>query len=185
MEPYIQIANLNDFIFCPRSIYFHGIYNGAEKGIYNGHCQVAGTQAHQSVDQGTYSTRTEILQSLEVFSCKYNLCGKIDVFNTKTKTLIERKRAIKQIYDGYVFQIYAQYFALLEMGYTVENLHVYDMSHNKTYSISKPEDDKEMSAKFEQLIYAIKHFDLNAEYVPNPSKCQNCIYAPLCDKAIC
>jgi CRISPR-associated protein Cas4 len=185
VESYIQIANLNDFIFCPRSIYFHGIYSGAEKGTYDSHYQVAGTQAHKSIDRGSYSTSTEILQGLEVFSVKYNLCGKIDVFNRKTRTLTERKKAIKQIYDGYVFQVYAQYFALAEMSYIVEKINIYDISHNKTYPIALPENAPEMLAKFEKVVYDLKHFDLNAEFAPNPVKCQNCIYANLCDKAVC
>ncbi|GBR77396.1 CRISPR-associated protein Cas4 [Candidatus Termititenax dinenymphae] len=185
METYIQIANLNDFIFCPRSIYFHGIYSGAEKGTYDSHYQVAGTQAHKSIDNGTYSTRAEILQGIEVFCAKYNLCGKIDTFNIKTKTLTERKRAIQKIYDGYIFQVYAQYFALIEMGYTVEKINIYDISHNKTYDVLLPEQDQEMVTKFEEVVYGMQHFDLNVLFVPNPAKCQHCIYANLCDKAIC
>lgn len=30
MDDIILISNLNDFIFCPVSIYFHGLYGGAD-----------------------------------------------------------------------------------------------------------------------------------------------------------
>ena len=185
MESYIQIANLNDFIFCPRSIYFHGIYNGAENNTYKGHYQVAGTNAHKSIDCKTYSTRTEVLQGMEVFSEKYNLCGKIDIFNTKSETLTERKKAIKQIYDGYVFQVYGQYFALEEMGFSVSKINIYDISHNKSYPIPLPLEDEPMFVRFEKLIDELRHFDLNTEFAPHMSKCAHCIYANLCDKALC
>jgi len=185
MEPYIQIAQVNDFIFCPRSIYFHGIYNGAEKNTYDSHYQVAGTNAHKSIDRKTYSTRADVLQGIEIFCEKYNLCGKIDIFDIKSGTLTERKKAIKQIYDGYIFQVYAQYFALTEMGYIVNKIHIYDISHNKNYPLMLPRDNPEMYQKFEKTIEDMAHFDLDAEFIPNPQKCGHCIYANLCDKALC
>ena len=51
---------------------------------------------------------------------KYRLLGKIDIYDGKKKILRERKRQIKQVYDGYIFQLYGQYFSLIEMGYEVD-----------------------------------------------------------------
>jgi len=42
MEDYIQITKLNDFIFCPYSIYFHSIYQNYNERVYHGSAQVAG-----------------------------------------------------------------------------------------------------------------------------------------------
>jgi CRISPR-associated protein Cas4 len=185
MESYVQIANLNDFTFCPRSIYFHGIYNGAEEGAYNSRYQVAGKQAHYSIEAGKYSTRAAVLQGIEIYSARYNLCGKIDIFDLQTKILTERKKSIVRIYDGYVFQVYAQYFALTEMGYTVKKINIYDLSHNKAYNVALPSSDTEMLRKFEKVVRDMKHFDLNAEFTANPVKCRRCIYINLCDISLC
>lgn len=35
MEPYIPISFLNDFIFCPRSIYFHQLYGRSSESLYH------------------------------------------------------------------------------------------------------------------------------------------------------
>ncbi|HRP68201.1 MAG TPA: type V CRISPR-associated protein Cas4 [Turneriella sp.] len=185
MEPYIPISFLNDFIFCPRSIYFHQLYGRTDTRYYQAKAQVAGKAAHESIDNQTYSTRRDVLQGYEIFCEKYNLCGKLDTFDIKSGRLTERKREIQKIYDGYVFQVYAQYFALCEMGYTVKEIVIYDITHNKNYPIPLPNDDAIMLKKFEQLVYDINHFDLDKkDFVPNEAKCKCCIYNNLCDYSL-
>ena len=110
----------------------------------------------------------------------YNLYGKIDVFDTEKGILTERKKKIKNIYDGYIFQLYAQYFSLVEMGYSVNKIRLYSMDDNKMYPISKPEDDNEMFSKFKKLIDDINNFDIDSFRQSNQVKCSNCIYEPLC-----
>ncbi|MBM3436240.1 MAG: type V CRISPR-associated protein Cas4, partial [Bacteroidetes bacterium] len=153
METYIPISFLNDFIFCPRSIYFHQLYGGFGKELYQQKPQIAGRAAHTSIDEKAYSTRKNILQGVEIYSERYKICGKVDLFDIDSGKLSERKREIKVIYDGYIFQLYAQYHALCEMGYKVTSIALYDMSHNKTYPIPLPHDDPEMQQKFENLIF--------------------------------
>lgn len=186
METYIPISFLNDFIFCPRSIYFHQLYGGYNTQLYQQKPQIAGKAAHASIDEKGYSTRKNILQGLEVYSERYGICGKIDLFDTDSGKLIERKRQIKTIYDGYVFQVYAQYYALCEMGYAVNSLALYDISHNKTYPVPLPQEDLEMQQKFENLIEQINSFDINASgFTQVEAKCRNCIYSNLCDYSLC
>lgn len=115
-EP-ILISNLNDFIFCPVSIYFHSLESDEENLLGQDSFQLNGTAAHEKSGSGKYSSRKNVLQGISVYSGKYNLCGKIDVFDADTGILTERKKLIKVVYDGYVFQLYAQYYALKEMGY--------------------------------------------------------------------
>ena len=57
----ILITQLNDFIFCPVSIYFHNLYGETDKMVYQSTQQINGTAAHKSVDQATYTTRKDIL----------------------------------------------------------------------------------------------------------------------------
>lgn len=185
METYIPISYLNDFIFCPRSIYFHQLYGRASTRLYHTNDQAKGLAAHQTIDNKSYSTAKSILQGLEVFSDRYNLCGKIDIYDAKTKELVERKKKIKVIYPGYIFQIYAQYFGLVEMGYPVKKLKLYSMDDNKSYPIALPEADREQWQKFENLIDEIQSFDLAGEFQPNSNKCQHCIYHNLCDVSLC
>ncbi|MCB0803763.1 MAG: type V CRISPR-associated protein Cas4 [Flavobacteriales bacterium] len=185
MEPYIPISYLNDFVFCPRSIYFHNIYGNFSKFTYDQTPQIAGRAAHRTIDTETYSTRSAILQGLEVYTEKYGIMGKIDVYETETGKLIERKRKIVEIYDGYVFQLYAQYFSLKEMGYNVKQLFLHDLSHNCRHCIELPENNRVMFLAFEELVEKIKSFDLDDPFTANPRKCKNCIYSNLCDKNLC
>lgn len=62
MEDYIQISLLNDFIFCPRSIYFHRLYEKYSAKNYKRKPQIVGTLKHENIDQQNYSSRKEILQ---------------------------------------------------------------------------------------------------------------------------
>lgn len=184
MEEIILISYLNDFIFCPVSIYFHKLYGAMDKTVYQSTFQINGMNAHKAVDNKTYSTRKTILQSINVYSEKYGIQGKIDVFDTDKGILTERKNKIIKIYDGYVFQIYAQYFALSEMGYNVKKLRFHSLSDNKNYDVKFPQDDKEMLEKFEKLITAIREFDMDKFEQTNVKKCENCIYEPSCDRSL-
>lgn len=185
MEDYIQISYLNDFVFCPKSIYFHKLYGLKSSYLYNDIPQSQGKAVHETIDNKKYSTRKDILQGIDVFSAKYKLCGKIDIFDIKNCLLTERKKHIETIYDGYIFQLYAQYYALSEMGYTVKTLQLYSFDTNKKYSVLLPEQDNEMNLKFENLIDRINNFDINTNIEVNPNKCKKCIYINLCDQTQC
>jgi len=185
MESYITLSYLNDFIFCPRSIYFHQLYSIYNEQNYKQKPQIAGTEAHVSIDNNTYSSKSSILQGTEVYCDKYNIVGKIDVFDISTGRLTERKKSIKLIYDGYIFQVYAQYFALTEMGYNVKEIIIHDISHNKNFKVLLPIENDIMFQKFESLIIQIQNYQLNGTFYPNLEKCSNCIYSPLCDKSLC
>lgn len=186
MEPYIQISFLNDFIFCPRSIYFHQLYSGFIHDLYKQKPQLEGSSAHRTIDDKTYSTKKSIMQGMSVFSEKYNICGKVDVFDVKEGKLIERKKNISMIYDGYIFQVYAQCHALREMGYIVNEIIIHDLDHNKNYPIPLPENDDVMQKKFDELIESINSYNMfDSGFIANFSKCSNCIYSKLCDKSLC
>lgn len=184
MDDAIILSNLNDFIFCPASIYFHNLYGSQSTITYQSNDQINGTQAHKAIDENKYSSKRSIITSLEIYSEKYNIVGKIDLYDSEKKILTERKRKIKKIYDGYIFQLYAQYFAMLEMGYEVKYLHFYSMADNKTYSIPLPSDDPERFEKFEKLICDMRNFDLDSFKQQNVFKCTKCIYEPACDRSL-
>lgn len=186
MESYIPISFLNDFIFCPRSIYFHQLYGSRNTALYQQKPQIEGKAAHNSIDKGLYTTRTSVLQGTDIYSEKYKLCGKIDLFDKKTGKLWERKREITTIYDGYIFQVYAQYHCLTEMGFHVKSITIYDLLHNRNFPIPLPQDDDVMHQKFEKLIEDINQFDLLiTAFEPLKTKCDRCIYANLCDLSLC
>ena len=108
----IKLSQLNDFVFCPASIYFHNLYGDVENRTFQRTDQVKGKVAHEAIDEGRYSTRKDVLMGIDVFSEEYGITGKIDVFDKNSATLIERKRKVRTVYDGYVFQLYGQYFCL-------------------------------------------------------------------------
>jgi CRISPR-associated exonuclease Cas4 len=97
------------------------------------------------------------LQGTNIFCDKYGICGKLDTFDTKKGLLRERKSKIKQIHLGYIYQLYAQMFCLIEMGYTVKALQIYSMEDNKVYIIDLP--NVKQILEFEEIINQIKNFD--------------------------
>lgn len=180
MEPYIQISQLNDFIFCPKSIFFHKLYGKYSQSLYHEKPQTAGKLAHENIDKGQYSSLRRYKQCLELYSEKYNFCGKLDIYDMETHSIIERKNLIKKIYDGYVYQLHAQYFCLVEMGYEVEKLFLHSLQNNKRYPVDLP--DKESTKRFEELVQSINRFDPGQKgFFQNPEKCRRCIYNELCD----
>ena len=184
MEQPIPASSLNDFVFCPMSLYFHELYRDMDVLSYQRTEQINGTNAHKSVDEGKYSTQKSIITGLEAYSEKYNLICKIDIYNKQTETLRERKKKIKQVFDGYIFQLYAQYFALSEMGYEVKKIELYSKDDNKVYPISLPKNDNEMYTKFENLLRKMNEFDMDNFMQRNSLKCRNCIYEPVCDRSL-
>lgn len=95
-ETPITLSHLNDFIFCPASIYFHSLDSGTEKMMYHTEKQINGTAAHNASDRKEYSSRKNVLQAIDVYCERYNIIGKIDVFDCEAGELTERKRKIKQ-----------------------------------------------------------------------------------------
>ena len=91
MTDYIPLSVLNDFVFCPYSIYLHQVYMEADEDVYKAAPQTRGTVAHEPVDRKTSSTRRGELLSLPVYSDTLGIAGKIDVYKTEGCRLIERK----------------------------------------------------------------------------------------------
>lgn len=152
--------------------------------IYQGSKQLDGKATHKTVDAQSASTSKNIVTGLDVFSEKYGLVGKIDYYDLGSRTLVERKKKIKTVYDGYIFQLYGQYFSMIEMGYKVDRLELYSMDDNKKYKVLLPEDDSEMLLKFEKVIEDINAFDIEKFSQRNRDKCLNCIYEPACDRSL-
>ena len=79
-EDYISISTLNDFIFCPYSIYLHNVYMESDEGLYHATPQTRGKIAHKTIDTKKASNRADDLQSLPILSEKY-----IDAPNAKVE----------------------------------------------------------------------------------------------------
>ena len=184
MELYLKISYLNDFIFCPLSIYYHQLYGELSERMYYSKSQLDGKKAHSAIDEKRYSTHKNILQSLDIYSNEYKLCGKIDIFDTEKGLLTERKNHIETIYDGYIFQLYAQCLCLREMKYDVKKIRLYSCDDNKIYKIPLPESDEPMFNKFKNINKKLQEFS-PALYKPtNAEKCRNCIYNDFCDRPL-
>ncbi len=184
MEENILISYFNDFIFCPASIYFHKLYGNLDTKLYQDAYQINGTNSHKSIDEKTYSTRKDVLQGIDIFSDEFGIQGKIDVFDMKSGILMERKNHVTKIYDGYVFQVYAQYYCLKEMGYQVKKIKIHSVNDNKNYDIKLPDADKAMDKKFKLLIKKIHEFNIENFTQTNKEKCKKCIYEPSCDRSL-
>lgn len=181
MNDYIAISTLNDFIFCPYSIYLHNVYMETDETMYHAAPQTRGCSVHETIDRKTASNRADDILSLPVYSEEYGLMGKIDVYKRKFRKLIERKYQLKQIYQGQIYQLWAQMFCLKEMGYDVEELAFYEISTNKMIPIKMP-DEKEIQM-FRLFIERFRKYNpADTSFTVNPNKCRHCIYCNLCDK---
>lgn len=178
MEDYIQISKLNDFIFCPYSIYLHSVYDNFDRKAYHRTAQTVGKIVHESLERKTYTTSKFVLQGKEVCSEKLGIVGKIDIFDSKDGLLVERKYKVKRIFDGYKYQLYAQMFCLREMGYAVKALAIQSLADNKRYNIPLP--DASETGKFKELIEKIKNYRPAVPKRKNEKKCRECVYQPLC-----
>lgn len=176
---YILLSELNDFIFCPRSIYWHHIYWKYDKTLYQTTDQTLWSQIHESIDKWRYSSRKTILQGIPVISHEFGIIGKIDTYDAKTGILTERKRKIEKIYKWYEWQLYGEYFCLTEMGYVVTALQMYSYSDNKIYPIPLP-NEKERKF-FQKMLENFRNFSLEEKFTLSKKKCARCIYKDICD----
>jgi CRISPR-associated protein Cas4 len=180
-EDYISISTLNDFIFCPYSIYLHNVYIESDKGLFHAMPQTRGRNAHETVDKKKASNRADDLQSLSVLSEKYKLMGKIDLYRGKEKKLIERKYQLKNIYQGQIYQLWAQYLCMKEMGYEVYEIAFYEISTNKMIPIALH--TTEQLEEFKSFLKSYQTYNPEQPFPINSNKCRHCIYCSLCDKA--
>lgn len=81
MENPIIISNLNDFIFCPASIYFHNIYGQHDRRLYQSEKQLNGTKVHKTVDEA--KNNKNVLHAMDVSSEKVIESGTVqDLIST-------------------------------------------------------------------------------------------------------
>ena len=151
-----------------------------DEGLYHAKPQTRGKIVHETVDNKTVSNRKSDLFSLPVYSIRYKLMGKIDIYRKNEKLLIERKYQLKQIFQGQIYQLWAQYFCLLEMGYEVNRLAFYEISTNKMIPIALP--DEQGIMLFSNFIDTFHRYNPSDDIHVNPNKCKHCIYCNLCDK---
>lgn len=176
----IQISKLNDFIFCPRSIYFHNLYYSNDEKIYHSNIQTSGKLAHKNIDEKKYSSRKNILQGIDVYSEKIGVYGKIDLFFIDEKKLVERKKKISKLFEGHYLQIFSQYFCLREMGYKIEKIVIHSLLDNRKFNLNLPK--KKDFERLKEVVNEIKNFNLfDKSFSQNPKKCINCIYKEICD----
>ena len=154
----------------------------SDEGLYHATPQTRGRNAHETIDTKKASNRTDDLQSIPILSEKYKLIGKIDIYRGREKKLIERKYQLKQIYQGQIYQLWAQYLCLIEMGYDVESLAFYEISTNKMIPIEIP--TFEQIEQFVSFLKSYRNFCPEQPILISNNKCKHCIYCSICDKAI-
>lgn len=177
MDSLIQISKINDFLYCPVSIYLHSLYENFDAKMHHQAPQVAGKIKHENIEEGAYSTSKKFIMAMEVGSEKYGLVGKIDIYDSETRALTERKTLVKKIYEGYKCQLYAQYFCMTEMGYPIKKLFIHSLADNKRYEIPIP--DGEIKKEFEDILERIRSFDIASIHGHSCERCRNSVYGAL------
>lgn len=175
----IPISYLNDFLFCPYSIYLHRIYSGTEEETVHAVPQIAGTRAHDDLEHRRAGTPA-LVQSLPVYSETLGIHGVIDELDTASGTLTEYKNKITAVFPGQKMQLYSQYFCLTEIGYEVNAVRLVEIASGKEFPLPVPNDrDREELAA---LAEHIRKWNPDREIPVNPNKCRKCIYCALCEK---
>lgn len=124
------------------------------------------------------------IQESSYYSHTYNIITVIDLYDKNKKALIEKKNRIKRVYEGYIFQLYAQYYALKDNGEEVEYIFLYDITEKKYYPISLPENNERLKIEFENILHKIRNFNIYSFQANNINKCKKCIYNNLCDRSL-
>ena len=151
-----------------------------DESLYHAKPQVLGKLAHETIDKKRTSTKKDIIEAMAVFSEKYGLVGKIDIYKISEKTLIERKLHLKRIFQGQIYQLWAQMFCLEEMGYPVDKLFFSEISTKKFIPIKKPT-EQDLSL-FVSFLDSFRNYDPSKQITSIAAKCFHCIYSNLCDK---
>lgn len=81
-EQPLAISQLNDFIFCPVSIFFHSLET-EENIIVHDSFQLNGTNAHKHSDSATYSTKNKWLKQFDQTDSVY-------IFNLSNSCKVEK-----------------------------------------------------------------------------------------------
>lgn len=167
----------------------HGMYEDMPKSVYQSDSQILGTYSHNEnkIDFKFKKNNIDIDNTITeecYYSSTYNVLAIIDCYNINSKILIEKKRKIKDIYKGYIFQLYAQYYSLKDNGIEVDKLCLYSILDDEHYYIPLPEKNKQLKREFEVVLYEMRHFQLEKFYQGNYEKCKNCIYSNLCDRSL-
>lgn len=182
MEVFLPITYLNDFVFCPYSVYLHQVFDSNKEEIYSAAPQQTGKSAHSDIDSLNLidNSDPDVLKGIYVISNRFGVYGKIDKYYLKQAKLVESKYQIKTLYRGYYYQLWAQYFALTEMGYHVNELAFYSIKEKHHYPVELP--SIEEANELKGHIRKIAHFNFESYLNVNMEKCIHCIYASLCDK---
>mgnify|MGYP003537953032 CR=1 FL=1 len=154
----------------------------SDESQYHATPQTRGRIAHKTIEEKSTTNGKWDLVSISVCSSEFRIYGKIDLYRYSTKTLIEKKYQLKSIYRGQIYQSWAQYYCLCEMGIKVDKLSFYEISTNKMIPVSLP--DVNGREEFITFLSAIREYNPLTNINVNANKCRYCIYSNLCDKNI-
>ena len=127
METFLPITYLNDFVFCAYSVYLHQVFDNNSEDLYSAKPQQVGKTFHSDIDNYELHEMPETIKGAYVISNMLGIYGKIDTYYIKDNKLVESKYEIKTIFKGYYYQIWCQYYALVEMRYQVKELFFYSI----------------------------------------------------------
>ena len=155
----------------------------ADEDVYKALPQLAGTNAHIATDDQKSSTRKNDLIAMPICSDELGIMGVIDIYKGEQRLLIERKNNLKQIFKGQIYQLWAQYLCMVEMGFMVDKIAFYEISTNKMIYQPIPTDDNKQELK--SFITKFRNYAPDSTvFTINTNKCKHCIYCNLCDKTL-
>ena len=184
MDGYVSFSELNDFLFCPQSLYLHTLYKNYKSNIYHDTPQADGKAAHETIDQNTYN-RAGWETGVWLCSPSHMIYGRCDLYNPSTGELVERKRTIKKVYEGQRMQAWAQAICLMDMQRSVTSITLHSLTDNVRHKLPIPDDL--ITSRVNLLVQEIQaykaNYNANVSVSVSDTRCRRCIYAPLCPVA--
>ena len=123
-DDYISISTLNDFYFCPYSIFLHNVYMETDESFYHAAPQVRGRLAHEAVDNKKASNRKD-----EPFRCiidktvrsainRNQICeADFDVFKGEYRLKLEKNKEYSRLFFDSLVPYKSEIFKYVQSFY--------------------------------------------------------------------
>ena len=106
MNEYIPLSTLNDFIFCPYSIYLHSVYMESDEDLYKATPQIKGTIRLQFSVYEVRNTKrivNNLMSKIEAYAKHVTADYSVIIFDIEAEKLTKYGNAIHRDQDVVYF----------------------------------------------------------------------------------
>lgn len=106
MNDYIPLSTLNDFIFCPYSIYLHSVYMESDEDLYKATPQIKGAIRLQFSVYEVRNTKrivNNLMSKIEAYAKHFTADDSVILFDIEAEKLTKYGNAIRRDQDVVYF----------------------------------------------------------------------------------